>query len=292
MRQTRSYLINLSIRYCSILLLITLLHTFPLQAQRSPKFRVLAFYTAKEDAAHISFVKEALPWFDSVGRAEGFRFEATSDWTRLSDITKDSFQVLIFLDSRPEEASQRQGFQRYMQSGGGWMGFHFAGFALTLSAFNQDWGWYHEHFLGCGQYKSNTWRPTGAVLKNEQPRHPVMKGLPTTVHAAPNEWYRWEFDLRKNKSIKVLLSIDPSSFPLGTGPKPEEIWHSGDYPVVWTNLNYHMLYFNMGHNDMDYEGGTNRSLSSTFSSAEQNRVIVQGLLWLSKPQRNHKLNLK
>jgi len=26
-----------------------------------------------------------------------------------------------------------------------------------------------------------------------------------------------------------------ASFPLGTGPKPYEIWHSGYYPVVWTN---------------------------------------------------------
>lgn len=242
-------------------------------------FRILAFYTAKEDAAHISFVGEALPWFDSVGKANGFSFEATRDWSRLANLTKDSFQVLIFLDSRPEEATQRSGFRRYMENGGAWMGFHFAGFALTPSAFNQDWDWYHESFLGCGQYKSNTWRPTGAVLINEQPHHPALKGLPGKIHAAPNEWYRWEKDLRKNKGIKVLLSIDASSFPLGTGPKPEEIWYSGDYPVVWTNTRYRMLYFNMGHNDMDY-GGTNRTLSSTFSSPEQNRVIVQGLLWL------------
>lgn len=261
-------------------------------AQQQEQFRILAFYTAKEDAAHISFVQEALPWFDSVCTANGMRFESTPDWSRLSHITRDSFQVLLFLDSRPEEGSQRQGFQRYMERGGSWMGFHFAGFALTPSAFNQDWGWYHEQFLGCGQYKSNTWRPTAAVLKNEQPRHPALKGLPAKITAAPNEWYRWELDLRKNKSIKVLFSVDASSFPLGTGPKPEEIWHSGDYPVVWTNINYHMLYFNMGHNDMDYEGGTNKTLSSTFSSAEQNRVIVQGLLWLSTPQRPNKQNLK
>ena len=28
-----------------------------------PKFRVIAFYTAKEDQAHISFVREAERWF-------------------------------------------------------------------------------------------------------------------------------------------------------------------------------------------------------------------------------------
>ena len=74
-----------------------------------------------------------------------------------------------------------------------------------------------------------------------------------------------ENNLRINPEIEVLASIDPSSFPLGTGPKPHEIWHEGDYPVVWTNWD-HMIYFNMGHNDIDYEGHTNATLSSTFSS--------------------------
>jgi hypothetical protein len=77
-----------------------------------------------------------------------------------------------------------------------------------------------------------------------------------------------------------LLAIDPSSFPLGTGPKPHEIWHEGYYPVAWTNRRYRMVYMNMGHNDMDYEHGTNRPLSSTFSSPAQSQFILQSLLWL------------
>lgn len=44
-------------------------------------------------------------------------------------------------------------------------------------------------------------------------------------------------DLRQNPDIDILLSIDSTSFPLGTGPKPHEIWHSGYYPVVWTRDN-------------------------------------------------------
>jgi hypothetical protein len=83
---------------------------------------------------------------------------------------------------------------------------------------------------------------------------------------------------RKNPDIRILLSIDPSSFP--TGPKPHEIWRSGDYPVVWTNRRYRMVYMNMGHNDLDYEHKTNRQLSSTFSEPAQNELITQALLWL------------
>jgi len=118
------------------------------------------------------------------------------------------------------------------------------------------------------------------MLRVETTDSPVTRGLPATFTSAPNEWYRWEKDLRTNAQIRILLSIDPSSFPLGTGPKPHEIWHSGYYPVVWTNTRYRMVYMNMGHNDMDYDGGTNRQLSSTFSSPVQNELITRALLWL------------
>jgi len=112
--------------------------------------------------------------------------------------------------------------------------------------------------------------------------HPVTKGLPATFKSAPSEWYRWEYDLRTRPDIKILLSIDPSSFPLGTGPKPHEIWHEGYYPVVWTNTRYRMVYMNMGHNDIDYEHKTNADLSSTFAEPAQNQLLTQTVLWLAQ----------
>ena len=87
--------------------------------------------------------------------------------------------------------------------------------------------------------------------------------------------------------MEVLLSIDPSSFPLGTGPKPDEIWHQGYYPVVWTNKKYDMIYINMGHNDIDYESGSNEELSFTFANADQNRLVLDALLWIGG-RNNHR----
>ena len=54
--------------------------------------------------------------------------------------------------------------------------------------------------------------------------------------------------------------------------------------VVWTNQNYKMVYANMGHNDIDYENKTNKELSSQFESDAQNKLIIQGLLWLGNPK--------
>ena len=46
-----------------------------------------------------------------------------------------------------------------------------------------------------------------------------------------------------------------------------------------------MMYVNMGHNDMDYDGGTNRTLSYTFANETQNKFILNTLLWLGKGKK-------
>jgi hypothetical protein len=250
-----------------------------------PAFRVLAFFTGKQDQAHISFLGEAVRWFPAQAAAHGFAFDTTSDWSRLNDSALAPYRVVVFLDTRPEDPAQRAAFQRYVERGGGWMGFHFAGFALGKSAYPANWPWYHDTFLGAGEYASNTWRPTSAVLRVEDPSHPAMRGLPHTFRSNPSEWYRWQRDLRANPDIDILLAIDSTSFPLGTGPKLHEIWHSGYYPVAWTNRKYRMIYFNFGHNDIDYEhkyDTTNKTLSYTLGNPVQDRVIVDALMWLGR----------
>jgi len=253
-------------------------------AQKAPKFKVIAFYTGKNDEAHVSYVHEANKWFPRMAEKHGFSYDSTSNWSNLNAAFLAKYQVVLFLDTRPENAEQRMAFETYMKNGGAWMGFHFAAFALTPSSFPQNWDWYHNEFLGSGQYGSNTWRPTSAMLRVNK-NHPATKKLPEMFKSQPNEWYRWEKDLRKNPAINILLAVDSSSFPLGTGPKAYEIWTSGYYPVVWSNKNYKMIYVNMGHNDMDYEHKYNKfatSLSQTFDNEIQNKMIIDGLLWLGK----------
>ena len=248
--------------------------------ERKPKFRVIGFYTGRNDPAHISFVYEANKWLAETAQKYHFSYVSTTNWDSLNLKFLAKYDVVLFLDTRPEKGEQRIAFENYMKGGGAWIGFHFAAFALTPSGYPQNWDWYHNEFLGSGQYKGNTWRPTSAILHIEQPGHPVTGNLPDNFKASPNEWYSWQNDLRKNHDITVLLSIDPASFPLGTGPKTREIWHEGDYPVAWTNKKYRMVYFNMGHNDLDYEGRTNMELSHTFDNPVQDKLIINALEWL------------
>lgn len=252
---------------------------------QAPKFRVIAFYTAKNDKAHISFIHEANRWFPKIAEKYNFVYDSTKNWSNLNPEFLSHYQVVLFLDTRPDDPAQRAAFEQYIKKGGAWMGFHFSAFALTPSDFPQNWDWYHNEFLGSGSYVSNTWRPTSAILRVEDKNFPAMKGLPAKFSSAPNEWYRWENDLRKNPNIKILLAIDSASFPLGTGPKQSEIWHNGYYPVVWTNTKYRMIYMNMGHNDMDYEhkfGKTDKELSFTFDNPTESQLILNALIWLGR----------
>ncbi|MCO6011593.1 RICIN domain-containing protein [Actinoallomurus purpureus] len=240
--------------------------------QAATPFKVLAFYSGTWDAAHIDFDKEAKEWFPAAGAQYGFTWEATTDWSRLSSAGLSQYKVIMFLDDAPP-ASQRAAFQTYMQNGGAWMGFH-------VSAFTTDpdsWSWYYNTFLGSGAFETNTWGPTAETLKIEDQGHPSTAGLPATIQSSVSEWYSWSRDLRQNPDIDILASIDASSFPVGTDPNQQ--WHSGYYPIMWTNKKYKMLYANFGHNDMDYS--TNTRKSSTFASAQQNQWLINGLLSLA-----------
>ncbi|GHA72422.1 hypothetical protein GCM10010372_83980 [Streptomyces tauricus] len=258
-----------------LVLLATLLGLAAPPAHAAPKaapFKVLALYSGTWDAAHISFVREANQWFPARAAENGFTYTASTNWNLLSNGGVDAYQVVLFLDDLPQSAAQRSGFERYMRAGGGWLGFHVS--AFTTEA--QQWPWYHQQFLGSGNFKSNTWGPTSATLRVEDRTHPSTGNLPATFASSVNEWYSWSNDLRRNPDIKILASIDPGSFPVGTDPN--QTWYSGYYPVLWTNTKYRMLYANVGHNAMDY--ATNTPLSSTFASASQNRFLLDGLKWL------------
>ena len=199
------------------------------QTPPAPHFSVLAFYSGRNDLAHVSFVQEANRWFPETASTHDFRYESTTDWTRLNADSLKGYQVVVFLDTRPDDPAQREAFRRYMEGGGAWLGFHFSGFALTPSDYPQNWDWYHDEFLGSGQYVSNTWRPTSAMLRVEAPDHPVRQGLPATFDPRPTSGIggntisgRTRISASCSRSILRAFRWDR--------PQAARIWHSGDYP--------------------------------------------------------------
>ncbi|GAA1596399.1 RICIN domain-containing protein [Kribbella sancticallisti] len=242
------------------------------QDKADATFNVLAFYSASWDAAHIDFAKEANQRFPQFAAQNGFTYTATNNWDQLNNLSASQYQVVMFLDDSPHTSAQRAGFQRYMDNGGAFYGFHVAAYNDAGS----NWPWFNQTFLGTGRFARNTWGPTAVTLKAENRSHPSLVNTAATFRSSVSEWYSWQNDLRANPNIQILASIDPSSFPVGTDPA--QTWYSGYYPIVWTNKNYKMIYANFGHNAMNYE--TNTRLSSTFDSAAQNQFLMDSLKWL------------
>mgnify|MGYP003450809076 CR=1 FL=1 len=54
------------------------------------------------------------------------------------------------------------------------------------------------------------------------------------------------------------------NYPLGI----KDVVNFGDFPIVWTNKNYRMIYLNMGHGDEEFMDGT------------QNLLFINAFRWV------------
>lgn len=248
-------------------------------------FRILAFgFDSGGDTAHADFAAEANEWFPMQGEKLGFTYDFVgTDFTKLNDETLENYEMVIFLNCRPSADSQKEAFERFMRNGGAWMGFHACAFSMEGN--NEHWTWYQDEFLGCGDYKNNTWNPTSEPLTVENFDHCATKNIEEDVFmSAPCEWYGWQSDLFANSDITVLLTLNPTTEnPAGDQPDPNkqyEIWYDGCHPVAWVNNDYNMVYMNWGHNLQSYNNGAEGTSSKTFSSAVQNQFMLDAMYGL------------
>lgn len=245
-------------RLC-VFLLLSLLAVAPCLFAQSRQFRAVAFYSTDVEGDHVLFARDALKFFGALAEKDKFVFDTTTDWHNLNETYLKNYQLVLWLNGSPSNPEQRRAFEKYMDSGGAWLGFHFSGYN------DKDTGWpWFVDFLGGGVFYTNSWPPLPAKLTLDDHAHPVAAALPDAFLSPANEWYIWQPSPRLNKNVRVLLTLDPSNYPLGF----KDILTAGDLPVVWTNTNYKMVYMNMGHGD------------KIFTSSTQNQLFENVLLWL------------
>jgi uncharacterized protein len=221
-------------------------------------FRVLAFYSTTVEHDHVDFAMQAIPFFQDMAKRDHFSFEATSNWNDLNPDSLRHYQVIVWLDDLPSVPAQQAAFQDYMEHGGAWLGFHIAGFIDR----RDNWPWFAD-FMGTLFY-GNSWPPLPATLDVDDPASPITKGLPAHFVSPANEWYSWRPSPRRNPNIKVLMTLDPSNYPLGF----KDTLTGGDIPVTWMNIKYKMIYTNIGHGN------------KIFDNPQQNNFFESALLWL------------
>jgi uncharacterized protein len=221
-------------------------------------FHVLAFYSTHVEQDHVDFAMQAVPFFQAMAQRDYFIFQTTTNWNDLNPVVLKKYQVVVWLDDAPALSAQRAAFRHFMEHGGGWLGFHIAGYMDSRNT----WPWFAD-FLGT-VFTGNSWPPLPAKLIIDDHAHPVTKGLPASYLSPANEWYDWKPDPRHNPEIRVLMTLAPSNFPLGF----KDTISGGDVPVAWTSLKYRMIYTNMGHGN------------KIFDSPLQNRFFENAMLWL------------
>ncbi|GGH15616.1 ThuA domain-containing protein [Silvibacterium dinghuense] len=246
-------------------LFTALILAIPVSAQQQPAFRVLAFYSTTVEPDHVDFARDALRFYTALAAREHFSFTETTRWEDCNADNLAQYRVVLWLNDQPATIAQRTAFEQYMEHGGGWLGFHAAGY-------NDDsthWPWFVK-FLGGAVFYGNSWPPLPATLTVDDASQPVTRGLPASFVSPANEWYIWKPSPRLDKDVRVLLTLSPENYPLGL----KDVLLGGDLPVVWTNTRYRMLYMNMGHGDR------------IFTSPAQNQLFAHALLGLARQKRS------
>jgi type 1 glutamine amidotransferase len=224
-----------------------------------PAFKALAFYSTDVEPDHVKTAQDALAFYNDLAAKQNFILDTTTDWSKLNENDLKPYRLILWLNNFPQTPEQRAAFEKYMEHGGGWIGFH-------VAAYNDQethWPWLVQ-FLGGAVFYANNWPVLPAKLTVDDRTHPVTNGLPADYEAPANEWYLWKPSPRVNKDVRVLVTLDPSNYPLGK----KDVITEGDLPVVWTNTKYRMLYINMGHGPKVY------------GDPIQNKLFENAILWL------------
>ena len=257
--QIMKHLLILLFTACTLLTYAQVPEGYPANYAKAPRFKALIYYTRHAEEAHVQFAEQTTTFFKKLNYGDGFVLDITTDFSKYPYEKLKEYNVIIMLNTSPNTKAERDAFEQYMENGGGWVGFH----AAAYNDKNTHWPWFVK-FLGGGVFYCNNWPPQPVLVEIDNEEHPVTKNLPASFVAPASEWYQWTPSPRQNKDVEVLLSLSPKNYPLGI----KDVVNFGDFPIVWSNKNYRMIYLNMGHGDEEFIDGT------------QNLLLVNAFRWV------------
>ncbi len=226
--------------------------SYPANYAKAPRFKALLVYSDQAEPAHVEFARDAIEFFHRLTYGEGWIMDVDTSFEKYDYDRLKEYNTLIVINTTPAPGKQREAFEKYMENGGGWIGFHAAGYNDASTA----WPWFNT-FLGCGQFYCNNWPPQPVLLDIDNSDTPVTRNLPGSFVAPESEWYQFNPSPRQNPDVEILLSISPKNYPLGI----KDVVNHGDFPVVWRNKNYRMVYLNYGHGDREFTDATQNLLT-------------------------------
>ena len=171
----------------------------------------------------------------NLGSANAFAVQQTEDPAQFSDQGLAPYQVVVFLSTTGDvlSAEQQGAFERFIQSGGGWVGVH------SAADTEYDWPWYGS-LLGAGAWFRSHPAIQTAELVVEQANHASTAHLSARFNLQ-DEWYNYRANPRPE--VSVLLRLNEASYQVGPDAMGE------DHPIAW----YHQYaggrawYTGLGH---------------------------------------------
>lgn len=216
-----------------LLLFVVFITLISCNSKRSSTPHILVF--SKTAGFHHSSIPAGIKALQEMGQKNGFTVDTTTNTNYFNEDSLKKYAALIFLSATGDILSGNEeiAVERYMQSGGGFVGIHAASDA------EYDWTWYGQ-MIGAYFESHPAQQEANIIVKDNA--HPATKGLPATWKRF-DEWYNFK---KISKDLKVLLTIDEKSY---TGGKNGEF-----HPMSW----YHefdggrVFYTELGHTDESY----------------------------------------
>ncbi len=212
---------------------------------RYPRFKALVYWRKDAEEAHIQFARQTLEFYRRLNFGDGFALDSVTSLSGLGYSKLKEYSVIILPDEAPKEDADKKLFEQYIENGGGALLFHGAGFTNYS---DMNWPWL-RNLMGGSVFKGNSWPPVAAKCQTEGHDNAITATLPDTFISPENEYYVWDPSPRKNPDVKVFVSLSPENFPLGL---KDVLYGGDDYPLVWSNMKYRMVYLNFGHGDQLY----------------------------------------
>jgi type 1 glutamine amidotransferase len=204
--------------HCRLLLVTTtILSVMPAlhaaQERSAPLFATLVF--SKTTGFRHSSIAQGIAAIKALGAEHGFEVDATEDAARFTDAVLSHYKVVVFLSTTGDvlDAAQKVAFERYIRSGGGFVGIH------SASDTEYGWPWYGRLV---GTYFESHPEIQNATVRIEDPDHPSTRPLPT-LWQRNDEWYNFRANPRGE--VHVLATLDETTYVGGA--------MGTDHPIVW-----------------------------------------------------------
>jgi cytochrome c len=202
--------------------------------KREGKPRVLIF--SKTAGFKHASIPVGIAAIQKLGAENGFEVDTTKNADQFNDENLKKYSAVVFLSTTGNVLDYRQeaAFERYIQSGGGFVGVH----AATDTEY--DWGWYGRLV---GAYFVSHPKPQQAKFIIKDKNFIATKFFTDSVWTRTDELYNFK---NINPDLHILITIDESSYEGGINGK--------FHPMSW----YHdydggrAFYTELGHTDESY----------------------------------------